>query len=153
MGVTSAGFSPKLTVCLALSREVGAPTSAPACCSPGAFAKLRPALGSTALAVPSDLPFHQSRRAGGVGWPSGPASITGRTQASPACQVLAQNTCRPLSSSLASGVQHSNQSSTLTYIHMFSHVYTHSTILTSLEQSPHTPVIGHIAFLLLSKTY
>lgn len=50
---TFVGFSPDLTVCLALSREMGAPHLLLPAVLLGLFTKLRPAFKSRALAVPA----------------------------------------------------------------------------------------------------
>lgn len=118
---TFVGFSLKLAVCLALSRETGAPLSVPACCF------VRPWPGETCIQKSSPgsafrpLSSPVQRRVVVTGGP-----VAQYVQASPAC-----------SSPLASEVRHSQPVPSPTHT---TAILTHSS-----EQSLHTPVIDHIA--------
>lgn len=134
------GFPPELTVCLALSREMGAPTSAPACCFAGAFAKPRPAFRSTALAVPSFQPPSPVQESGWC-WvalqassehrPALPAKGLLRTPADPSAPHL------PLGSNIVTSLASSH-----TYTFSCAHTQHHPN--TSPKQSLHTPIFDHI---------
>lgn len=129
-------------VCLALSREAGAPTSVPACC----FVRPLPDRDLRSEAQPWQClrtsVFTSPEMSGGDGWPCGPASVTGPTHSGQLCLPSTCSEHLKTPQLLTYMVQHSNQTS-----HPPCARTHRAAVLTySPEHSLHVPIIRHSVF-------